>query len=109
VADPAGRTHKLEGKQPFDRIVQRMRQWQDESFPQVTKLKGTDGRWTISGRQAAYKDWYRAEPKGGVHGRDVFIDDPQGLIFLTFIAPEAEFDRLMPVLLQILNSLQFPK
>ncbi len=108
VADPTGRTLKVKGKLPFNKIVRRIRRRQRKAYPQVTQLKDTEGRWTIAGRQALYKDWLRATPEGGVRGRDVFIDDPQGVIVLSFVAPEADFAKQEPVLRHILASLQFP-
>lgn len=108
VADPAGKTLEVKRKLPFDKIVRRVRRGQRKAHPQVTQLKGTEGRWTIAGRQAIYKDWLRATREGGVRGRDVFIDDPQGVIVLSFVAPEADFAKQEPVLWQILASLQFP-
>ncbi len=108
VAEPSGRVLKVKKKLPFDVIVRRVRRGQHKAYPHVTQLKGTEGRWKVAGRHAIYKDWLRAGPDGGVRGRDVFIDDPQGVIVLSFVAPESDFAERVPILWQILASLQFP-
>ena len=107
VADPSGQVLRVKRKLAFDEIVRRVRRGQQRNHPDVTQLKGTEGRWTVKGRMAIYKDWLKAGREGGLRGRDVFIDDPQGVIVLSFVAPESDFEEKVPILWQILASLEF--
>jgi len=73
------------------------------------RVSGRPRRITVNGRAAESVNLTGNSPLQGQSERDLLVTVPRGnnsILFLIFIAPERDFDRLSPAFEQMLGSLQ---